>query len=144
MGWIIDFFSGTDMECVKTGVGLLFLIFVNIILGGLQAKITEEYDWGKMKQGVLKGVLVAVCVTIVYYVGLLNQSIIAISIGEVEMNLATAVTTMVTASFVWYAYQVVQKLAVILNVTDKISIKEKGEENGTTEPQQKEEAKEED
>lgn len=143
MDMIADFFRGTDLEWLKTGVGLLFLIFVNIILGGLQAKITEEYDWAKMRQGILKGVLVAVCVTIVYYVGLLNQNIIAVSIGEVEMNLATAVTTMVTASFVWYAYQVIQKLAIILNVSDKISIEEKGEEDGTIEPQQEEETKEE-
>ena len=124
---IFDFVKNIDISSVKAGVGLLFLIAVNIILGGLQAKITNEFDWPTMKNGIIKGIIVCVCIVVVYFVGLLNYDIVAVSIGGVEMNLAVAVTTMVMASFVWYAYQVVQKIANVLNIGSKF-VDEKKEE----------------
>lgn len=124
---VFDFLNNIDASSVKAGIGLLFLIVVNIVLGGLQAKIENDFDWNTMKNGIIKGMITCVCIVVVYFVGLLNYDIVAVSIGGVEMNLAVAVTTMVMASFVWYAYQVVQKISNVLNLGAKF-VDEKKEE----------------
>lgn len=124
---VFDFLNNIDASSVKAGIGLLFLIVVNIVLGGLQAKIENDFDWNTMKNGIIKGLVTCVCIVVVYFVGLLNYDIVAVSIGGVEMNLAVAVTTMVMASFVWYAYQVVQKISNVLNLGAKF-VDEKKEE----------------
>lgn len=131
----MDFIHNIDMECVNAGIGLIFLMLVNVVLGSLKAKILEEFDWKVMVIGLLKGAIVSVCITIVYLVGLMNAQLIVANINGVEMNLAIAVTTLIMSAFVWYGYQSIQKIANILNIGGRISIKdtvkEEEEENGT-------------
>lgn len=129
MDSIIDFFKSVDPDYLKAGAGLILLIIVNIVLGGLEAKIQDDYDWKKMWQGILKGFLVAVCISVVYYVGLLNSEIIVVNIGGVEMNLAVGVTTLVMTAFVWYGSQVIVKIAEVLNIKEKVDIKTDNDEN---------------
>lgn len=127
---VFDFLNKIDISSVKAGIGLLTLIVVNIVLGALKAKIQNEFDWKTMLNGVVKGIIICLCVVVVYFVGLLNYDIMAVSIGGIEMNLAVAVTTMIMASFVWYAYQVVQKIAVLLNLGDSFVDDKKEEVTG--------------
>ena len=124
---IIQFFKSIDPDCLKAGIGLFFLIVVNIVLGGLNAKIQDVYDWNKMKNGIIKGIVVIICISIVYYAGLLNSNIMAVNIGGTEMNLAVAVTTLVMTAFVWYGYQVITKIAEVLNIKSRVNITDKGE-----------------
>lgn len=133
---IVNFFKSADPECLKAGIGVFFLIVVNIILGGLQAKIQEEYNWKKMGQGILKGILVTICISIVYYVGLLNSDIVVVNIGGVEMNLAVGVTTLVMGAFVWYGGQVVLKIAEVFGIKNNIDIKPESEDNKNLEKEE--------
>lgn len=96
---------------IKLGLGLLLLIVVNIVLGGVDAWLSGDFDKPKLRRGVTKGAIVAVCFAITYLVGWLNPEVVAISINGQAVNLLTAVYLVIMAGFLFYAYEVIGKLA---------------------------------
>ena len=53
----------------------------------------------------------ALCFIVTYLVGWLNPAVVAISINGQAVNLLTAVYLVIMAGFLFYAYEVIGKLA---------------------------------
>ena len=77
----------------------------------MDAWLSGEFDRPKLRRGVTKGAIVAVCFAITYLVGWLNPEVVAISINGQAVNLLTAVYLVIMAGFLFYAYEVIGKLA---------------------------------
>ena len=99
------------IDIIRLGLGLILLILVNIILGSVDAWLSGEFDGPKFRRGVTKGAIVAMCFAITYLVGWLNPDVVAISINGQAVNLLTAVYLVIMAGFLFYAYEVIGKLA---------------------------------
>lgn len=99
------------IDIIRLGLGLLLLIVVNIILGSVDAWLSGEFDKPKFRRGIAKGAIVAMCFAITYLVGWLNPEVVAISINGQAVNLLTAVYLVIMAGFLFYAYEVIGKLA---------------------------------
>ena len=99
------------IDIIRLGLGLLLLIVVNIVLGSIDAMLSSEWDKPKFWRGVTKGAIVALCFAITYLVGWLNPDVVAISINGQAVNLLTAVYLVIMAGFLFYAYEVIGKLA---------------------------------
>lgn len=107
-----------DVICL--GIGLAILIVVNIVLGSVDALLSGEFDKRKFWRGVYKGAIVALCFVSTYLVGWLNPDIVAISINGQAVNLLTAVYLVVMAGFLFYAYEVIGKLASFVHGKVKV------------------------
>ena len=99
------------IDIIRLGLGLLLLIVVNIVLGGVDAWLSGEFDKPKFRRGIAKGAIVALCFIVTYLVGWLNPAVVAISINGQAVNLLTAVYLVIMAGFLFYAYEVIGKLA---------------------------------
>lgn len=99
---------------LRLGLGLLVLIAVNIILGSINAILSKEFDRGKFLRGIIKGVIVALCFAATYLVGWLNPDIMAVTINGQSVNLLTAVYLVIMAGFLFYAQEVIRKLAAFV------------------------------
>lgn len=102
------------IDIINLGIGLVLLITVNIILGSVDAMLAGEFDRTKFWRGIVKGAIVAVCFIITYLVGWLNPGVVAISINGQAVNLLTAVYLVIMAGFLFYAYEVIGKLAAFV------------------------------
>lgn len=102
-------------DAILLGIGLLVLIAVNIILGSVDAIITGGFDRDKLRRGVLKGAIVALCFAATYLVGWLNPDVMAVTINGQSVNLLTAVYLIIMAGFLFYAKEVIVKLAAFVN-----------------------------
>lgn len=110
------------IDALLLGIGLLLLIVVNIVLGSIDALLSEAFDFEKFKRGVIKGGVVAICFAITYLVGWLCPNVLAVYINGQSVNLLTAVYLVIMAGFLFYAKEVVLKLALFVN--GKISVGE--------------------
>ncbi len=99
------------IDIIRLGLGLLLLIVVNIVLGSVDAWLSGEFDKPKFRRGIAKGAIVALCFIVTYLVGWLNPAVVAISINGQAVNLLTAVYLVIMAGFLFYAYEVIGKLA---------------------------------
>ena len=90
------------IDIIRLGLGLLLLIVVNIVLGSVDAWLSGEFDKPKFRRGIAKGAIVALC---------FNPAVVAISINGQAVNLLTAVYLVIMAGFLFYAYEVIGKLA---------------------------------
>lgn len=93
------------------GLGLLLLIAVNIVLGSIDAMLSGQFDTAKFKRGIIKGLVVALCFAVTYLVGWMNPDVVAVSINAESVNLLTAVYLVIMAGFLFYAKEVIVKLA---------------------------------
>ena len=103
------------IDALRLGLGLLLLIAVNIILGSIDALLTKNWDKGKFLRGVIKGLIVALCFAATYLVGWANPDVLAVSINGQSVNLLTAVYVVIMAGFLFYAKEVILKLATFVN-----------------------------
>lgn len=110
------------IDALRLGLGLLVLIAVNIILGSIDALLTKSWDKGKFLRGIIKGVIVALCFTATYLVGWINPDVLAVTINGQSVNLLTAVYLVIMAGFLFYAKEVIMKLASF--VYGKLAIEE--------------------
>lgn len=99
------------IDALRLGLGLLILIAVNIILGSIDALLSATFDPGKCRRGIIKGVIVALCFTATYLVGWINPDVLAVTINGQSVNLLTAVYLVIMAGFLFYAKEVIMKLA---------------------------------
>ena len=99
------------IDAVLLGLGLLLLITVNIVLGSIDAVLSGQFDGTKFKRGIIKGLIVALCFAVTYLVGWLNPDVMAVTINGESVNLLTAVYLVIMAGFLFYAKEVIVKLA---------------------------------
>ena len=105
-----------DIELIDITIGLIFLIIANIGLGASEAKILfDNFDLKKLRQGILKAIIVIVSAYLMYIAGKLNPDIIAINIDGQELNLMTAIQIVLTGGFVFYGNECRKKLALAIN-----------------------------
>lgn len=110
------------IDALRLGLGLLTLIAVNIILGSIDALLSGIFDWGKFRRGIIKGIIVALCFAATYLVGWINPDVLAVTINGQSVNLLTAVYLVIMAGFLFYAKEVIMKLASF--VYGKLAIEE--------------------
>ena len=95
---------------IHLAVGLVLLVAVNIVLGGLNALFDGSFDKVKLRNGIIKGIIVAACFIAFYMAGWLNPDIIAIDVDGQTVNLMTASNLALLTAYVLYAKDVFVKL----------------------------------
>lgn len=95
---------------IHLAVGLVLLVAVNIVLGSLNALFDGRFDKVKLRNGTIKGIIVAACFIAFYMAGWLNPDIIAIDVDGQTVNLMTASNLALLTAYVLYAKDVFVKL----------------------------------
>jgi len=111
---MLELVQNIDMNLVYLGIGLIVLMGCNILMGSIEALLTQEFNKKKFLQGVIKAVVVVICFILTYFVGLLNPNVVAISVNGEMVNVLTAMNLVVLAGFTWYAKEVFIKLATFI------------------------------
>lgn len=119
MGQIINFI---DLQTLYTGIALIIFMAVNIILGSLGALFIQEFNTKILLQGIIKALIVVVCIMLIYIAGLLTVDLAVININGQEVNVLTAIYILIVYAFYHYVREVVNKLSNMLN--SKIDIGE--------------------
>ena len=110
---------------IHLAVGLVLLVAVNIVLGSLKVKL---------RNGIIKGIIVAACFIAFYMAGYLNPDIIAIDVDGQTVNLMTASNLALLTAYVLYAKDVFVKLKnLILSKTSGTPPEEIAAEQETAE-----------
>jgi small basic protein len=102
-----------DFNMVRLSIGLVSLIGVNILLGSIDAFFQGNFDKDVFKKGFIKGLVVAISFTVVYFVGVLNPDI-TLEIAGQEMTMIMAVNAILLIGFGGYGVQVLAKLKNML------------------------------
>ena len=112
---------------IHLAVGLVLLVAVNIVLDG-------SFDKVKLRNGTIKGIIVAACFIAFYMAGWLNPDIIAIDVDGQTVNLMTASNLALLTAYVLYAKDVFVKLKnLILSKTSGTPPEELAAEQETAE-----------
>ena len=119
------------MNILYLAIGLVILVIVNIVLGSMSSWFDGTFDWTKCWHGIVKGGIVILCFALVYLAGYINPSVMAIEISGELVTLAQAVYLIVLAGFIYYAYQVLNKMKNLIGA--KIDIAENPPDIKTTE-----------
>jgi len=107
-------------------VGLLILMSVNIVLGSIGSLFVGHFNARRFCKSLVKSGIIILCFIATYYAGYLNPDIIAISVGDVEANVMTALNLIVLFGYYHYAKQVIEKLAAMLGLNFDDEIKGRG------------------
>ena len=99
-----------DYEMLYLGGGLTGLILINILIGSIDGLLQRKFDITKFVSGIIKGAVVSISFIGVYVIGIFNPSITLEILGQ-ELTLPMAVYMIVLGGFLWYAYEVLRKLA---------------------------------
>lgn len=99
---------------VNLVVAIAILAGVNITLGSLDALFVKEFDFRKFYIGLVKASTIVCCVFATYYAGSLVPEVLIMPIGDVEVNLMTALYVSGVGIFTLYGKQVVDKLVALL------------------------------
>lgn len=111
-----------DIQTLYTGIALIIFMSVNIVLGSLNAIFTQEFNQKILLQGIIKALIVIVCVMLIYIAGLLTVDLAVININGEEVNVLTMIYILIVYAFYHYVKEVVNKLKNMLN--SKIDIGE--------------------
>ena len=105
------------MSTLYLGIGLIILISVNIILGSLSAMFSGQFNWKRFRTGVYKGLVIFICLALVYLAGFLNQNIMAFEVSGQTVNLMQAVYLIIFAGYVYYGSNSITKFYKLLTGT---------------------------
>lgn len=112
-------------DIIKLAIGLVLLVIANIALGSMGAMFDGTFDWIKLRNGTIKGAIVAACFVAFYVAGRMNPNILAIEVGGVVTDLETAANVSMAAAYVLYAKDVFMKLSkMVLNKTNTLTMEE--------------------
>ena len=115
---------------IHLAIGLVLLVAVNIMLGSMSALFDGTFDKVKLRNGIIKGIIVAACFIAFYMAGWLNPGIIAIDVDGQTVNLMTASNLALLTAYVLYAKDVFVKLKnMILSKTSGTPTEETAELN---------------
>lgn len=104
-----------DMQTLYTGIALIIFMTVNIVLGSLGSLFTQTFNNKILLQGIIKALIVIVCIMLIYIAGLLTVDIAAINISGQEVNVLTAIYMLIVYAFYHYVKEVINKLKNMLN-----------------------------
>lgn len=111
------------MTDLRVALALVLLIAANILLGSGDAWISGQFDKAKCVRGLWKGLIVAAAFVLTYCAGLLNPTALVVNIGGMDVSLVAAVSLVIWGGVLWYAKEVLTKLAAIIQA--RIEIAEK-------------------
>jgi len=103
-----------DFQILYLGIGLLGLILINILLGSINSFLERKFDKEKFINGIIKGSIVIISFVGVYLIGNIVPDVI-LDINEQEVTLLMAINVIILGGFIWYAKEVLQKLASFIN-----------------------------
>lgn len=107
-------------------IGLICVMGANIIFGSTKNSLLEGFDFKKFIKGLIKAVLIALGMALIYVAGYYNPQIMAINIGGVDMNLMQGIEAIIIAGIMGYGYK------ALINAKDLLSIKIEGSEATAT------------
>lgn len=122
-----------DPSFLRIAAGLALLIFANIALGSTDALINGNFDAGRFRTGILKGLIVFLALLAVYLAGLMNPDLMVLETGESQINLSSGIYLLLIAAFTAYGIDILKKLRRILlqtqpeNSTEEFSDEYAGE-----------------
>ena len=131
-----------DVAIVRLAIGLVLLVAVNVVLGSLHALFDGSFDKVKLRNGVIKGVIIAACFIAFYVAGRLNPDVVAIELEGDVVNVATAANIAMITAYVLYAKDAFVKLSeLVLSKTTGQNTKVLPDEGGaeTEDPHEAEE-----
>lgn len=99
---------------VRLAIGLVLLVAANVVLGSLHALFDGTFDKVKLRNGIIKGVIIAACFIAFYVAGRLNPDIVAIELEGEVVNVATAANLAMITAYVLYAKDVFTKLSKLV------------------------------
>lgn len=103
-----------EIAIVRLAVGLVLLVAANVVLGSLHALFDGTFDKVKLRNGIIKGVIIAACFIAFYVAGRLNPDIVAIELEGEVVNVATAANLAMITAYVLYAKDVFAKLSKLV------------------------------
>lgn len=124
-------------------IGLVCVMFANILLGATLSKCKDNFSWNTLFKGVFKAVCVCLGVALIYLCGYLNPSILAVNIDGANLNLMDALRLVFTAGIIFYGYQDIMKLKEMLNLKIEVEETEKAEVSTIIDEEPEEEQQEE-
>lgn len=114
---------------IKIIIGLLCVMFANVLLGAKLADLQNKFSWKKLWAGVFKSVCIVVAVGLMYLCSYYNPDIFVASINGVNVNLITGMEALFIAGITLYGYQDLNKLQKILKT--KVDIQQPDADNVT-------------
>ena len=97
-------------QIINVAIGLGLLMIANIILGSYKAWSNGKFNTLKMAKGVSKSVFILTAFVLTYIAGWLNQDILVMAVGDVDVNIMVAIYVGVVGAYIAYGKQVVTKL----------------------------------
>lgn len=96
--------------------GLALVMMANVILGINLATLKKQFSRKKVKKGILKVFFVLIAITLMYFCGYLNPSIVVANINGINVDLMGGIRLILVAGIIFYGYQDLNKLAATLKI----------------------------
>lgn len=111
-------------------IGLVAVMFANILLGATLAKFKENFKKEVFFKGVFKALCVVSGISLVFLCGYLNPTILAVSINDTNVNLIEALRLIFIAGIVYYGKEDLVKIKDLLKL--RLDIEETKESTETS------------
>lgn len=99
---------------IKIIIGLVCVIFANILLGAKLADLKNEFSWSKLWAGLFKSVCIIIAVCLMYICSYYNPDIMVANINGINVNLITGMEAIFIAGIALYGFQDLNKLQQLL------------------------------
>lgn len=99
---------------IKIIIGLVCVIFANILLGAKLADLKNEFSWSKLWAGLFKSICIIIAVCLMYICSYYNPDIMVANINGINVNLITGMEAIFIAGIALYGFQDLNKLQQLL------------------------------
>lgn len=99
---------------IKIIIGLVCVIFANILLGAKLADLKNEFSWSKLWAGLYKSICIIIAVCLMYICSYYNPDIMVANINGINVNLITGMEAIFVAGIALYGFQDLNKLQQLL------------------------------
>lgn len=99
---------------IKIIIGLVCVIFANILLGAKLADLKNEFSWSKLWAGLFKSICIIIAVCLMYICSYYNPDIMVANINGINVNLITGMEAIFVAGIALYGFQDLNKLQQLL------------------------------
>ncbi len=115
---MINFIMSNPLLQATTTV--ILLMIANQFMGVSLAKITDEFDWKKFKDGLFKYLTYIICWLFTVSAGLINPDLIVVVINGANVTIIVALTMVTTGGSVYFGYKVIDKFAILFGGKYKV------------------------
>lgn len=105
----------------KLVIGLLCVMFTNIMLGSSLAKIKQEFKSGTLWNGVYKALAIIISMFLMSVMAYFNPDVLLVSINGVNLNMKSAMEIIMTGGISMYGAMCLKKIAKLIGVTTSIN-----------------------